>query len=223
MSILAANEVYFSYCTKYITVNAVQGVSCSFETGKLYAIVGPSGCGKSTLLSLLAGMVQPTKGSITLDGAALSALDLNQYRRKTVSFIFQNFHLFPDLTVIENTRYPMEIAGVPWKKAHAAAKQELIKVGIKESQFHKRPFMLSGGEQQRVAIARALVAQSKFILADEPTGNLDSENSKAVISIFQDIVGVRNCGVVLVTHDLSIADKADVVIKMKDGKLENKP
>lgn len=220
MSILSASEVHFSYRTKYITVNAVRGISYSFETGKLYAITGPSGCGKSSFLSLLAGMAQPTLGSVSLDGTPLSHLDINQYRRESVSFIFQNFLLLPNLTVLENVMYPMQIAGITKKRSQTNAIGELLKVGITTSQLHKRPYMLSGGEQQRVAIARALASQSKFILADEPTGNLDSTNSQTIFSILQGIAHERDRCVILVTHDKTIAAKADLILNMKDGKLE---
>lgn len=209
----------YSYKTKYRTVQALKGVSCSFEQGKVYAIVGKSGSGKTTMLSLLAGLDLPSDGEILYNDTATSKMDKDKYRREDVAVIYQSFNLFPLLTVLENVMYPLELNGVNAKEAKAQAAEKIISVGLKEEMFKQYPIMLSGGEQQRVAIARALAAQSKVILADEPTGNLDTENGANVIKILKDLAHINNCCVIIVTHDLAIADQVDVVMKMKDSEL----
>lgn len=218
MNQLCAKNICYTYQSKYQKVEALKDITCEFEKGKLYAIVGSSGCGKTTLLSLLAGLSLPTSGAITVDGKKLESDKLEIHRRDHVSVIFQSFHLFPALTVLENVLYPMQIKKCHKKIDIEKAKNILNSVGIFEPSYKKLPVMLSGGEQQRVAIARALSSDAKFILGDEPTGNLDSENSDNVIKIFKQLVKEQYC-VILVTHDLNIAKQADVVYRMKDGKL----
>jgi len=217
MSILTMKNVSYSYKNKYRTVHAVNGVSCSFDQGKVYAIVGKSGSGKTTLLSLLAGLDLPSQGEVLYNGTATSKMDKDKYRRQDVAVIYQAFNLFPLLTVLENVMYPLELNGINVKDAQIQAAEQIISVGLKEDMFKQYPVMLSGGEQQRVAIARALAAKSKVILADEPTGNLDTENGANVIKILKDLAHINNCCVIIVTHDLGIADQADVVMRMKDG------
>ena len=219
MSILTATDVIYEYRNAYQTVRAVNGVSCEFEQGLVYAIVGSSGSGKTTFLSLLAGLDVPTSGTIALDGQSTAELDRDEYRLNHVSVIYQNFNLFQHLTVLENAAYPLYVRKVGGKEADAVAREKLLQVGLKEDQFKRLPNMLSGGEQQRVAIARALASGSEIILADEPTGNLDSTNSRNIVEILRDLAHDHDRCVIIVTHDPAVAEAADVVLKMKDGKL----
>lgn len=219
MESLLIKDVCYSYRNRYQTVHALNGVCAEFLPGNLYAIIGASGCGKTTLLSLLAGLDVPNSGTIEWDGEPTATMDRDRYRRDLVSVIYQNFNLFAHLTVLENAAYPLYMRKLPRKAADAAAREKLLAVGIKEEQFKRLPSMLSGGEQQRVAIARALVSGSKIILADEPTGNLDSENGKKIVEILKQLAHEENCCVVVVTHDPSVAAEADVLLKMKDGKI----
>ncbi len=212
------NNVFYEYHTKYETVKAVNGVSYLFESGKVYAVMGASGCGKTTLLSLLAGLDLPTSGTVTLEGKSTAEMNRDSYRLNNVSVIYQNFNLFRHLTVLENAAYPLYLRKMPRKDAEASAKEKLLQVGLKEEQLGRLPNMLSGGEQQRVAIARTLAAGSKIVLADEPTGNLDSENSENIVEILKSLAHKEECCVIIVTHDPAVADAADVVLKMKDGK-----
>lgn len=219
MSILTAKEVVYEYRNSYQTVRAVNGVSYSFEQGKVYAIVGSSGSGKTTLLSLLAGLDVPGSGSIELDGQSTAQMNRDTYRLNHVSVIYQNFNLFQHLTVLENAAYPLYVRKMPKKKADQLAMEKLVQVGLKEDQFRRLPNMLSGGEQQRVAVARALACGSEIILADEPTGNLDSENSQNIVEILQALAHEENRCVIIVTHDPMVAEAADVTLHMQDGKI----
>ena len=219
MECLQANDVVYTYRNKYQTVRAMDGVSAVFEPGQLYAIIGASGSGKTTLLSLLAGLDVPTSGSIQLDGESTARMNRDAYRLNHVSVIYQNFNLFYHLTVLENAAYPMYIRGMGKKAADGLARQNLLAVGLREEQFRRLPNMLSGGEQQRVAIARALTMGSDIILADEPTGNLDSENSRNIVEILHRLAHEENRCVIIVTHDPAVAEAADWIFKMRDGHL----
>ena len=219
MSILSAREVTYEYRNAYQTVRAVNGVSCEFEKGLVYAIVGSSGSGKTTFLSLLAGLDIPTSGTIELDGRSTAEIDRDVYRLNHVSVIYQNFNLFQHLTVLENAAYPLYVRKMGGKDADAVAREKLLQLGLTEDQLGRLPNMLSGGEQQRVAIARALASGSEIILADEPTGNLDSTNSRSIVGILRDLAHEHDRCVIIVTHDPAVADAADVVLKMKDGRL----
>ena len=219
MSVLSAREVTYEYRNAYQTVRAVNGVSCEFEKGLVYAIVGSSGSGKTTFLSLLACLDVPTSGTIDLDGRSTAEIDRDAYRFNHVSVIYQNFNLFQHLTVLENAAYPLYVRKVGGKEADAVAREKLLQVGLKEDQFKRLPNMLSGGEQQRVAIARALASGSEIILADEPTGNLDSTNSRNIVEILHRLAHENDRCVIIVTHDPAVAEAADVVLNMKDGKL----
>jgi putative ABC transport system ATP-binding protein len=217
MSTLKLEEVSYQY--KNGDRKVVNHVSCIFGSGKVSAVVGPSGSGKTTLLSLMAGLDEPTEGRILLDGEDLANMDLDQYRRERVAMVFQAFHLFPLLTVLENVCFPMELNGFSKSDAQGKAKELLDSVGI-EAEKHKRyPANLSGGEQQRVAIARALASGARVILADEPTGNLDKANGENVIEILRQLAHQQRYCVVVVTHNLEIAERSDRVWQMSDGVL----
>ena len=220
MGILELKDVRYQYRNPYQTVEALRGVSHSFGCGMFYALVGASGSGKSTLLSLMAGLDLPTGGEITFDGQPTSGMDLNRYRRENVAVIYQSFHLLPLLTVQENVMYPMELIGAKAPEAREKAKMLVLRMGLEESQLRRYPSMLSGGERQRVAIARALGTPARVILADEPTGNLDSENTRNVMNILLRLAHEEGYCVIVVTHDPEVASMADEVVRMVDGKLE---
>lgn len=219
MAVLTAENVTYTYKTRYRTVYAVNHADASFEAGRFYAIVGASGSGKTTLLSLLAGLDVPTEGKIEWEGKPTAALDRDEYRFRHVSMIFQNYNLFYHLTVLENAAYPLYMQKVPRKEAEKRAREALHSVGLSEDYERRLPNMLSGGEQQRVAIARALAAGNELILADEPTGNLDSENSRNIVDILRTLAHEENRCVIVVTHDPAVAEAADDVLDMRDGKI----
>lgn len=217
---LNINGVEYEYKNKKKTNRVLKGINCSFKRGQVYAITGPSGSGKSTLLSMLSGLDNPTKGSVIYDGKDLREWDMDEYRSKEIALIYQSFNLFPLCTVVENITYPLELLGVKKELAQGEAKKYLQLVGIHEDLYDRFPNNLSGGEQQRVAIARGLAKQSKIILADEPTGNLDDENTDNVVGVLTALAHNENYCVIIVTHDMDIANKADVILKLKDGHLK---
>lgn len=199
--------------------DALQGVECRFRAGEVAAVVGPSGSGKTTLLSIMAGLDRPSGGEVLVDDQKLSEMDLDAYRRQYVSVIFQAFHLFPLLTVLENVCFPLELLGAGEKDAREQARRNLELVGIAEEKHRRYPSQLSGGEQQRVAIARALSSGAGILLADEPTGNLDGENSRNIVDILTRLAHEGGYCVVIVTHDPAIAEAADAVYTVADGEL----
>lgn len=219
MGVLQLKEVSYTYQTQYQKVEALKGISTSFDGGKVYAIVGKSGSGKTTLLSLLAGLDLPTRGEVLCHDTATSQMKLEQYRREQVAVIYQNFRLFPLLTVAENVMYPMELRGTSPKEAREKAKVLVERVGLPDTVLNRYPTMLSGGEQQRVAIARALGMDTKILLADEPTGNLDTANSENIFSILQSLAHADGYCVIIVTHDRALAEKADDVLELRDGRV----
>ena len=214
---ISLKNVSYSYRGKYQTVRAVDGVSYDFEPGKLYAIIGKSGSGKTTLMSLMAGLDLPTEGEIFVDGKSTREWDRNALRRDGVSVIYQNYNLFPLLTVTENIQYPLHLKKMKKPEARALAKEVRERVELPESYDNRLPAHLSGGEQQRVAIARTLAQGCKIILADEPTGNLDTANTANIVSILKDLAHTDGCTVIIVTHDPAVAEEADTVLQMKDG------
>jgi len=217
MSILELQEVRYTYQTQYQKVEALKGVSYVFESGKVYAIVGKSGSGKTTLLSLMAGLDLPTDGNVVCQGTSTADMKLEDYRREKVAVIYQNFRLFSLLTVAENIMFPMELQNLTPKGAKKRTEELINQVGLPVSALDRYPTMLSGGEQQRVAIARALGMNTKIILADEPTGNLDTANSENIFTILQNLAHNEGYCIVIVTHDLSLAEKADYILKLQDG------
>lgn len=217
MTILELHNVSYIYHNKHQQVNAVNNINCCFNRGRVHAIVGKSGSGKSTLLSLLAGLDVPTSGKILFEGKSISTMDLAKYRRECAPMVYQSFRLFPLLTVSENITYPMELRGFKGQKARDRARKLVERVALPESVLDRFPNMLSGGEQQRVGIARALSMDSKLLLADEPTGNLDEENSLNIIDILVNLAHEDGYCVVIATHDLSILPKMDVIFHMNNG------
>ena len=208
-----------SYSYRNSNVKAVKEVNCTFEPGRMYAIMGPSGSGKSTLLSMLAGLDLPSEGDIHYGDTSLKDMDLDRYRRENVSMIFQAFQLFPLLTAVENVCCPMELNGANPKEAIPVAQEYLLRVGITEDKFKRFPSNLSGGEQQRVSIARSLASGAMVILADEPTGNLDVANTENIMELLSGLARGDGYCVIVVTHDIDVANKADVIYKMTDGVL----
>ncbi len=217
MSILRLDNVWYSYRSKYQSVDALRGVSCEFERGFVYGIVGKSGSGKSTMLSLLAGLDVPDAGVVLFEGRPTSSMKLDKYRRECAAVVYQDFRLFPLLTVLENIMYPMELMKFKGKKAREKARELAAKVSLPDSVLNRFPGMLSGGEQQRVAIARALSMDRHLILADEPTGNLDSENGNNIIDILIRLAHEEDYCVIIATHDTNIISRMDVVFTIRDG------
>lgn len=220
MSILQLKDVTFSYENKYQKNEVLKGISVEFQQGKVYALIGKSGSGKSTALMLMAGLEVPGEGDVLYEGVSTKTMNLNDYRREKAAVIYQSFQLFLLLTAVENVMYPMELRGMKGKEAMEKAKEYIRQVELPDEIFHRFPNMMSGGEQQRVAIARALAMNTKLLLADEPTGNLDTANSENVIDILVKLAHEKNYCVIIVTHDMGILDKVDVVYRMKDGLLE---
>lgn len=221
MAILELRQVTYSY-GKSGSRRVLDNVDCRFECGTFYAVVGKSGAGKSTLLSLMAGLDLPDGGDVLFEGTSTRRINPDEYRRKCVAVIYQDFALFPLLTVTENIMYPMELCRVEKKTALAEAKRLAEKVSLPSGLLNRYPTHISGGEQQRVAIARALTMERRLLLADEPTGNLDSENSDIIIDLLTRLAHEENRCVIVVTHDLSVMDRADVVYRLNDGKLERR-
>ena len=168
---------------------------------------------------LFRSLGEPNEGQVVSNGLSVKEIGSERHRRENVSVIYQAFNLFPQLTILENVMYPMKISHVSTDTARSRAKELLISVGLGDVDVRKRPAMLSGGQQQRVAIARALASEAKVLLADEPTGNLDSENGEIVIDLLKRLAREENRCIIVVTHDLGIATQADVVYRMKDGQI----
>lgn len=214
---ISLQNVSYSYKGKFQTVRAVNGVSYDFEPGKCYAIVGKSGSGKTTLLSLMAGLDLPTEGNILVDGKSTRDWNRNRMRRDAVGVIYQNYNLFPLLSVRENIQYPLELKKVPKQEIGHVATEARERVELPSTYDKRLPSHLSGGEQQRVAIARTLAQGCKIILADEPTGNLDSANTSNIVQILRSLAHDDGCTVIIVTHDHAVAEQCDTVLQMKDG------
>jgi putative ABC transport system ATP-binding protein len=203
-------------------VDALRGVDLTVTRGEFVALVGPSGSGKSTVLNLIGGLDRPTSGQVWINGTELSASDertLTRHRRQHVGFVFQSFNLLPRLTANENVALPLMFSGVPEKKRLARARELLERVGLGPRLTH-RPTQLSGGEQQRVAIARALVGEPALLLADEPTGNLDSATGAEIMRLLKALNQEQDLTLLVVTHDPEIAAFATRTVRLRDGKVD---
>lgn len=225
MSILRTEKLEKTFATggADAVVAAVRGVNLVVTAGSFVVVTGASGCGKSTLLHMLGGITRPTAGRVLLEGIDLSTLgddDLAAVRRRRIGFVFQRYNLLPELSLLENVALPLVLDGVVAARCDAAARESLDAVGMVHRALH-RPDALSGGEQQRGAIARALVTAPAIVLADEPTGALDSTNSARVVELLQRLVVDRQQTVILVTHDPAVAAAAGRVVRMRDGRIES--
>ena len=205
------------------TVKALTDINLQVHSGQFVAIVGRSGSGKTTLLNIMAGLDKPTSGSVVLQGKDIGNMeekDLTQVRRHTIGFIFQSFGLLPLLSAYENVELPLRIAGVGAGERQTRTREVLEMVGLWERANH-RPYELSGGEQQRVSIARAIVNKPPLVLADEPTGELDSNNARSIFGLFKDMVKEQGISVVSATHDSTLLSLADEVKEIRNGQLED--
>ncbi len=222
MAVIEVNNLHKIYHETRVPVHAVNGVDLTIEKGEFTAIVGPSGSGKTTLLNMIGGLDKPTEGEVFINGKKLSELRSRQlidFRLKNIGFIFQAFNLIPVLTAIENVMFIMQLQGWDKKKRTARAKALLSAVRIDASKMVHRPGNLSGGQQQRVAVARALAPRPEFILADEPTANLDSKSTSELLDIMLKMNEDSSATFVFSTHDQRVVDKARRIITIEDGKI----
>ena len=219
---ITVTNLYKEFKSGDSKVKAVNDISFSVPTGAFAAIVGKSGSGKSTLLTLLGALERPTSGTIEVEGQSIAKLSdgkLVKYRRDRIGFVFQHYNLIPNLTALENVMLPMEFAGVKASARKERAVKLLNDVGLTDDKQSRRPSRLSGGEQQRVSIARAMANKPKLILADEPTGNLDSNTSKLIVELLKKVAKTEDTTVLVVTHDLNMTQHTDMTFQLKDGKL----
>jgi ABC-type lipoprotein export system ATPase subunit len=222
VGVLSIEQVSKTYVSDGVPVKALDGVSASFGRGEFVALVGRSGCGKSTLLNLAGAMDFPSSGRVVLDGVDTSALGdagLTRLRREKVGFIFQSFQLLPTLSVVENVELPLLLAG---KRARQAALERLAWVEM-ESYASRMPYQLSGGQMQRVAIARALVNSPSLLLADEPTGNLDTATGDLILDLLRKTADRQKTTILMATHSMEAAGLTDTVVRLRDGRVEEVP
>ena len=206
-----------------VAVAALSDVTLAVPTGEFLSVMGASGSGKSTLLNMIAGLDTPSSGRVVVAGEDLAYLSddaRSRLRLRHIGFVFQSFNLFPTFTAEENVAWPLEFLGLSWSGATEKAAAALARVGIEAAARHRRPAELSGGEQQRVAIARALVTDPKLLLADEPTGNLDSSTGQAILDLLRDLNAERQLTVVLVTHSAFAATYGHRTVEIRDGRLQ---
>jgi putative ABC transport system ATP-binding protein len=221
--IVQVENAWKVYQTGSVKVEALRGVNMGVKKGEMVAVMGPSGCGKTTLLNCFSGLDDLSQGKVMIEGVDLAKMSDDQkseFRAKRMGFIFQAYNLLPVLTAQENIELPLLLAGVPESEAHIASLEALRMVGLTEWAKHK-PMELSGGQQQRVTIARALVNKPAIVWADEPTGNLDSENSQEIIKLLRNLNQQYALTVILVSHDSSIAQQTDRIIHMRNGQIES--
>lgn len=222
---LTVENVSKTFNTPGGQVQALKDVNISVKTGEFVSIIGKSGSGKSTLLAILGALDNPTTGTITVDDTEINKLSggsQTKYRSNKIGFVFQQYNLIPNLTALENVMLALEFGGYPASSRLDRATQLLESVGLEEDQQHRLPTRLSGGQQQRVSIARALANQPAFILADEPTGNLDSVTGKKIFDLLHDLSRSQKTTIIVVTHDLEIAGKTDRTFTLQDGKITTK-
>jgi putative ABC transport system ATP-binding protein len=222
MPAVRLKKVNKHYGTDTRGVTAVVDVTLDVPCGEFLSIMGPSGCGKSTLLNLVAGLDTPTSGEVTVAGHDLSNMNDNQrsdLRLRNIGFVFQTFNLFPTFTVEENVAWPLEFLGMRWKHARARAGEVLEQVGVEREAHQRRPAELSGGEQQRVAVARALVTKPILLLADEPTGNLDSRTGQSILDLLRRLNVDRDLTVIMVTHSAFAATYGHRTVELRDGRV----
>ena len=223
MSIISVKNIHKIYNEKTVPVHALQGVDLEIEAGEFTAIVGPSGSGKTTLLNIIGGLDRPNQGKVRLADTALEDLNDNQlidFRKNNIGFIFQAYNLIPVLTSQENVEFVMLLQNRPKAEMHKRAVDLLKSVGL-EDKLNQRPSQLSGGQQQRVAVARALASKPKFVLADEPTANLDSKSTADLLYIMARLNKEENITFVFSTHDSRVIERARRVVNMIDGKIES--
>jgi putative ABC transport system ATP-binding protein len=222
MALIETQDLWKTYVMGTEEIHALRGVSVNIERGEYVAIMGPSGSGKSTLMNLIGCLDTPSKGSYLLNGKQVSQMnddELARIRNEEIGFVFQTFNLLPRATALHNVELPLVYAGVPSKERQAQAKASLERVELGDRMTH-RPNQLSGGQRQRVAIARALVNNPSIILADEPTGNLDSKTGAEIMALFNKLHAAGNT-IILVTHEADIAAHARRVIHIRDGQIEH--
>jgi putative ABC transport system ATP-binding protein len=218
-------DVHKVYKTSYYEVRAINGITMRIEDGEFIAIMGPSGSGKSTLLYLIGCLDKPTKGEVIIDGVETSKLgddELTRLRREKLGFIFQQYNLISTLTALENVELPMIFRGVPKDERKRKAMELLRLVGI-EDIAERKPMEISGGQQQRVAIARAMANEPRILLCDEPTGNLDSKSGRQIMGTIKELNEEKGVTVILVTHDPSMAEFAERIVRLRDGRLQDVP
>ncbi|MBN2115074.1 MAG: ABC transporter ATP-binding protein [Anaerolineales bacterium] len=221
MSIITTQNLTKIFGSGTTAVTALDHVNLSVNTGEFVAIMGPSGCGKSTLLHLIGGLDRPSNGKVIIEGTSIAEMDddrLTELRRRRIGFVFQFFNLIPVLNAVENAALPVTLDGVKPAEAQKKAAEWLTRFGLSD-RLASRPDQLSGGQQQRVAIARALAAEPSLILADEPTGNLDTRSGDEIASLMRDVAKKYGRTVIMVTHDPRVAAYADRIIFLKDGKV----
>ncbi len=219
MALIKVENLSKIYNTTAVPVQALNNVSIEFEKGEFTAVVGPSGSGKTTFLNMLGGLDKPTQGDITVDGIRLGTLSgskLVEYRLHHIGFVFQAYNLIPVFTALENVEFIMLLQGVPKDERQKRAKELLQAVGLAE-RMHNRPGQLSGGQQQRVAVARALASRPEFVLADEPTANLDSKSADDLLDLMEDLNRKYNMTFIFSTHDARVIKRARRVITLRDG------
>lgn len=219
MSIIEVKDLHKVYDEKTLPVYAVNGITLSFETGEFTAIVGPSGSGKTTLLNIVGGLDDPTKGDVLIDGIIINKLNNRQktdFRMNNIGFVFQAYNLIPVFTAWENIEFIMHLQGKPKEERKERTLALLKAVGLEE-RANSRPGKLSGGQQQRIAVARALASKPKFILADEPTANLDSKSTENLLAIMEKLNREENVTFIFSTHDQRVVNKAKRVITIQDG------
>jgi putative ABC transport system ATP-binding protein len=222
-SLVSTRGLSKTYCSGVTVVKALDGVDLDIYPGDYIAISGPSGCGKSTLLAMLGALDRPTAGKLLFDSVDQAELEDNSLSevRSQVGFVFQSFNLIQSLTVQENVELSLSVSNVPKQQREPKALEAISMVGLKK-RLHHRPSELSGGEQQRVAIARAIARDPSYLLLDEPTGNLDSKSVIEILKLLKELNRDRSTTIVVVTHDPAVAQQADRVINMLDGKIETK-